>query len=342
MYRMFTVQWEGSRCLVSMGPGFVCTAFLFLALSACGPTVQGVMLPATATTRPLSPSTEPTPPIRPTAIPVATASGAVAPVPQGAPTAAPTSVVTVGDVTPTAVVVAKASATPRRTTTDANILVDLPHGNDTIHGTIHVSGRARVFEAALSWALVVHGTPVLLGNTMTSAGAPEFGAFRFDIVPPPTAGDGDALVRVFTHSPRDGSVQDLVEIPIHLAAAPPSGRTMRIWFMRSVPNGVADEAVTRRLPDTAAVATAALQELVRGPSTDEVARGILAPLPPGTQLRSINISDGTARADFTHHLTDDSDAARRRAAFRAITLTLKEFSTVQNVVISVEGTPVSS
>ncbi|MCE5192489.1 MAG: Gmad2 immunoglobulin-like domain-containing protein [Candidatus Cryosericum sp.] len=91
-------------------------------------------------------------------------------------------------------------------------------------GIVHTTGVARAFEAMVSWqtTMKIAGSTVSLGqgSFMTSAGAPEFGTFDQALVlSSPASGPtpvGSATLRIFISSMKDGSQQDIVDIPLIL------------------------------------------------------------------------------------------------------------------------------
>lgn len=96
-------------------------------------------------------------------------------------------------------------------------------------------------------------------------------------------------------------------------------------------------ASTRQVPRTVRVATAALNELVQGPNTNELAQGLMTALPPNVRLSTLIISSGIALADFSPELKEVAGACRVTAIRAQITETLKQFPSVQSVIISVAG-----
>ncbi len=54
------------------------------------------------------------------------------------------------------------------------------------------------------------------GTTLASVGAPQWGVFAADLSFEPPVSQQAGTVEVFTRSPRDGTVQDLVVIPVIL------------------------------------------------------------------------------------------------------------------------------
>ena len=80
------------------------------------------------------------------------------------------------------------------------------------NGHYVVSGKARVFEAVLSWVLESTAGELKKGHEMTDAGAPEFGNFSFQIDVPP--GNTNLKLTLFEASARDGSPQHELVIPL--------------------------------------------------------------------------------------------------------------------------------
>lgn len=114
---------------------------------------------------------------------------------------------------------------------------------------------------------------------------------------------------------------------------------VKIYFAsnKENPDCLKTEEFLRVIPATKKIATATLYELLKGPNMNdgEIATSTI---PSGTQLISLNITDQTAYADFSKELQNYGGGSCSVAAIRAqIEKTLKQFSTVQNVVISVEG-----
>ncbi len=97
-------------------------------------------------------------------------------------------------------------------------------------------------------------------------------------------------------------------------------------------------SVNRTIKETAAVGRAALQELLEGPTAKETGDGYITQIPDGVKINSLSVENGVARVDFNNALQDQVGGSCRVQAIRAqIEETLKQFSTVDSVVISIEG-----
>ena len=118
---------------------------------------------------------------------------------------------------------------------EGNVKVTLPARQQTVtfvkqtdgswKGSVQATGSARAFEATVSWQATQQLSPDLLaslgqGSFMTSAGAPEFGTFDQTLVLVSAASnpapDGKGTLRIFITSMKDGSQQDIVDIPLTL------------------------------------------------------------------------------------------------------------------------------
>lgn len=97
-------------------------------------------------------------------------------------------------------------------------------------------------------------------------------------------------------------------------------------------------SVSREVPRTQSVARAAILELLKGPTQAELQGNYTTALNPNVALKSITITNGIAHVDFSEQLGSGVAGSCRVGAIRAqITETLKQFPTVQNVVISING-----
>lgn len=97
--------------------------------------------------------------------------------------------------------------------------------------------------------------------------------------------------------------------------------------------------VNREIEKVEAVGVAALWQLLLGPTEDEKAQGYFTSINTGVKLKSLSIDEnGTALADFDEQLEYQVGGSCKVSAIRAqIIETLKQFPTVKNVVISING-----
>jgi hypothetical protein len=96
--------------------------------------------------------------------------------------------------------------------------------------------------------------------------------------------------------------------------------------------------VERVLPWTQAVARAALEELLKGPSDKEKSEDYFTCINREVKINRLLVEDGVARVDFDGQIESQLGGSARVSAIRAqITETLKQFPTVKEVIISVNG-----
>lgn len=96
--------------------------------------------------------------------------------------------------------------------------------------------------------------------------------------------------------------------------------------------------VEREILKTTAMARAALEELLRGPTAAEKAEGFFTSINPGVKIQKLVIEQGVAKVDFDQTMEQGMGGSCRVSAIRAqITATFKQFPTVEDVIISVNG-----
>ena len=125
-----------------------------------------------------------------------------------------------GIVTPT---VATPTPTASAVTPVANgdVTVSQPLVGAEVKTPIKIEGTARVFEATVSFSLKnAQGQEIAKGYTTASAGAPEVGKYSTDINYKLTGAKQNGTVEVFSVSPRDGTIMNLVKIPVVLLPTP--------------------------------------------------------------------------------------------------------------------------
>lgn len=115
------------------------------------------------------------------------------------------------------------------------------------------------------------------------------------------------------------------------------GSKVRLYFSASGATGslVYFVPVTRVIPNNTDQPTAAVLELLGGPTTSS---GLVANLPQTAQLRSVRVSGDTVYVDFSSGLTGyGGGSTAEQAMIGSILLTLTEIPGVEQVKITVEG-----
>ena len=96
--------------------------------------------------------------------------------------------------------------------------------------------------------------------------------------------------------------------------------------------------VEREIIKTEAIARAALEELLKGTSEKEESEGFFTSINSGVKIQKLTIKNETATVDFDEQMEFQMGGSCRVAAIRSqITQTLKQFPTVKNVIISING-----
>ena len=118
----------------------------------------------------------------------------------------------------------------------------------------------------------------------------------------------------------------------------PTGTTetpvsLQVWFLRD--GDLAQE--THSHPATRLVATAAMQDLLAGPTRT----GLATAIPDGTRLLGIAIDKGVATVDLTSEYQSGGGALSMQTRLGQVVYTLTQFPTVQKVRFRLDGSPVN-
>ncbi len=229
------------------------------------------------------------------------------------------------------------------TAPSANIRVYRPRPEAVIDGTtLAVDGLARTFENGVNYRVLDQDSAVLVeGHTTAQGGVGRFNPFAAT-VHIPAAYRGTATLEVFQYSARDGSMTDVVRVPLTLEGDSTAVSHLTVFFTNPDSSGTSTDCglvypVSRSVDRTVAVAKAALEALLAGPSERETSAGYATQLPSELRLLDISISNRTARADFSDDLDRLAGSCRVTAARAQIERTLRQFSTVDSVLIAVNG-----
>ena len=99
-----------------------------------------------------------------------------------------------------------------------SIVVRQPLANTRVRNPLTISGDASVFEANLEWQVTdTAGRVLAKGFTTATAGAPGRGTFTITATYADPPSDEIGFVEVYTRSPRDGQIDEIVRVPLILA-----------------------------------------------------------------------------------------------------------------------------
>lgn len=230
----------------------------------------------------------------------------------------------------------------------ANLIrISSPRPNETVDSPLVVTGEARggwYFEADFPVRLYDEAGQLLataIAQAQSDWMTDEFVPFRAEIsFTPPTSSKGVLVLEKDNPSGLPENADEL-RVPLNFNAARPMTR-LQIYFSNDEmdPEITCNRvfAVEREVPTTPAIARAAIEQLLAGPSAQDQASGFRTNINPGTAIQSLTIQNGVARIDFNEQLDNPGGGSCRVSAIRAqITETLRQFPTVDEVVISVNG-----
>jgi hypothetical protein len=126
--------------------------------------------------------------------------------------------------------------------------------------------------------------------------------------------------------------------PAPTPTSSPVGTTrLSVYFLRGEQLGVA----ARRVPQTQAVAAAAVRALCAGPTAAERAAGLSTAIPSGTALRSVGISGGVALVDLSSAYDSGGGSLSMAARVAQVVYTLTQFPGIKAVSFALDGEPIS-
>ena len=233
------------------------------------------------------------------------------------------------------------------------IKIDNPRPNQIIETPLFIKGEARgnwYFEADFPVKLFDDNSFLLgvtpaqaLGDWMTE----DFVTFNAIL---PFAVSSSPKGRLVLEKDNPSGLPehaDKLIIPIHFKETPEISQefmTVKIFLSdsRFVNEPYFDcsrtIAIERQTPKTLAIAKAATEALLRGATQEEINQGFVSNINSGVRIQNLTIENGVAKVDFDKQLEFQVGGSCWVAAIRAqITETLKQFSTVDSVIISIDG-----
>ncbi|MFA6427068.1 MAG: GerMN domain-containing protein [Candidatus Magasanikbacteria bacterium] len=239
------------------------------------------------------------------------------------------------------------------TTTNGNtqpytneIVVDTPKINDEITSPLSITGKARgswYFEGSFPIELLNDKGDKLTTAIATAQGewmTTEFVPFTATLAFEPGDATSGMLIVKNDNPSGDPSKDKQIAIPVQFKQ---ETMTVKIFFNndKNDPN-LSDcskvYSVERTIPKTQAVGRAALEQLFKGLSKEEAYEGFFDNIPAGVKIQNLTIENGVAKVDLSKELEEGVGGSCRVTAIRAqVTETLKQFPTVKEVIISIDG-----
>lgn len=225
--------------------------------------------------------------------------------------------------------------------------VDFPKPNEIVSSPLEVTGQARgswYFEASFpvrledtSGNIIASGAAQAQGEWMTENFVPFIARLEFANV---TATSG---ILVLEKDNPSGLPENADELRVPVIIKEAKKISVKVFFGNSKIDPNTDNCnksypVVRMVAPTEAIARATLAELLRGVTEDEKTQGFFTSINPDVTIQKLTIENGIASVDFDKKLEEAVGGSCRVAAISSqITETLKQFDTVKEVMISIDG-----
>jgi Sporulation and spore germination len=115
--------------------------------------------------------------------------------------------------------------------------------------------------------------------------------------------------------------------------ARPRTTTVAVYFTR----GEGVEPVQRVVPEVARIGSAAIGQLLAGPTDSEAAAGYGTHIPGGTRLRDLTLADGVAVVDLSSEFDAGASTFGLSLRLAQVACTLDAFATVDGVRFAIDG-----
>ena len=151
-----------------------------------------------------------------------------------------------------------------------------------------------------------------------------------DVTPAPSEGPTET-----PSTPASGSPE-----PSPTPSSGPGGTTIvRAYFWLDGPDGSAGLVpVLREIPATKGVATAAIAQLLAGPTSGEIGRSISSQIPADSQLLGLTVDDkGVATINLSSEFVAGGAGQAYRTRLAQVVYTLTQFPSVKRVFFLIEG-----
>lgn len=155
-------------------------------------------------------------------------------------------------------------------------------------------------------------------------------------------GPGFILIQNDDPSDGEGGPAKKILIPVVFNNDNQKMMSVKLYFPNSILNPDMIDCglvypVSRIIPETKGVASATLAELIKGPTKEEEKNGYFGVIPDGTKVNSITMTEGVLLIDFNPIVVGGGGSCGQVAKFNSFMTTLKQFSTVKDVQMTVLG-----
>lgn len=114
--------------------------------------------------------------------------------------------------------------------------------------------------------------------------------------------------------------------------------TVKVYLLRDEKVGPAGRSV----PQTQTPAKAAMEELLKGATSQDTSAGLSTTIPAGTKLNSVTIAQAIATVDLSSEFGSGGGSTSMQGRVAQVVYTLTQFSTVTAVNFELDGKPVTT
>ncbi len=239
----------------------------------------------------------------------------------------------------------QSSPSPTPTTSDEIILTS-PQANQIVSSPIIIEGTARgywFFEASFPVKLLDDKRQEIAAHYVQATSdwmTTDFVPFKGELVYNAIATTSAILVLQKDNPSGLPENDKSIEIPIIIS--PTDSMEINVFFNNSDldPEFSCNKVfpIKRIVPKTSAIARVAIEELLKGPTQNEITDKFFTSINPNVKIQKLTIENGVAKIDFDEQIEFQVGGSCRVSAIRSqITETLKQFSSVKQVIISVNG-----
>jgi hypothetical protein len=219
---------------------------------------------------------------------------------------------------------------------------------DTVSGVLNLSGAVKggyFFEGEVGINLLDKNKNVLKrGNGLATTNWMTIEPVYFKATIDTVGLNGNGYIEIEENDPSDGEGGPAKKILVPVVFENENQKTMtvKLYFPNDIKNpGMLDCSlvypVDRVIPYTQAVATVTLNELLKGPTTEEKQKGYFSSIPEGVKVNSIKMIGSTLVIDFNEVAMSGGGSCGQSAKGSSMFTTLRQFPTVKDIKMTVNG-----
>lgn len=122
----------------------------------------------------------------------------------------------------------------------------------------------------------------------------------------------------------------------------PDTTSVRVYLLRGEKIGVGGRQVDASSDDVAALAEAALNELMIGPTVEEREFGLASAIPTGTMVNGVTIDNGVATVDLSQDFQSGGGSLSMLLRVTQVVCTVTQFDEIESVAFAITGKKVDT